>query len=357
MANHSQIRDMNGPHPFTVKLLSWYENHARDLPWRAHPEPYATWLSEVILQQTRVDTGTAYWHRFLNAFPNVKVLASANSEDVMAQWKGLGYYSRARNLHAAAKAIVHDLDGQLPETAEGWKRLPGIGPYTAAAIASICHQEAVPVIDGNVQRVLSRLFNIDQPVDRKSGRVAIEAAADALVSSQNPGISNQAWMELGALVCKPKNPNCGQCPLHSECLSRAEGTTRDRPVKQPKKRPKDVVVNFDVKRRKIGSGPLEWWIERRPQKGIWGGLESFPLVMTETTTPPPQEEAMWGPVLHILTHMRMNAWFHFSEIQTSHDAGGEETEGLWVAVTDSHRTWPRLIDKVLMDLQNQAVKN
>ena len=348
---------MNGPHPFTVKLLAWYGEHARELPWRVDPKPYPTWLSEVILQQTRVDTGTAYWHRFMAAFPNVHSLASASAEDVMAQWKGLGYYSRARNLHAAAQAIVNQHKGELPETAAGWQSLPGIGPYTAAAISSICYGEPVAVIDGNVQRVLSRLFDIDQPVDRKSGRVAIESAAQALVASKEPGISNQAWMELGALVCKPKNPNCAHCPLNSDCLSRRAGNALERPVKQPKKRPKEVAVHFEIRRRRVDSGPIEWWIERRPESGIWGGLESFPLAMSEEHLPSIPPPNAWGPVLHILTHMRMNAWFHFSEIEYTSTSSAEKNQGQWIAVEDGERTWPRLIDKVLSDLQRHAVKN
>lgn len=348
---------MQGTHPCTRKLLRWYESHARELPWRAHPEPYATWLSEVILQQTRVDTGTAYWHRFMVAFPTVQDLAFASSEEVMALWKGLGYYSRARNLHVAAQFIVHNSRGKLPQDAEGWKALPGVGPYTAAAISSICFGEAVPVIDGNVQRVLARLFDIPDPVDRKLGKAAIECAAEDLVDPGQPGISNQAWMELGALVCKPKNPNCDHCPLTGDCLARSRGTVLERPVKQPKKRPKEVTVIFDVHLQKNDGSPWSWWIERRPEKGIWGGLEAFPLTMTDGHSNPKDEADLWGPVEHILTHRRMNAWFRFihGPLDPGHDAA--ENQGQWAPVMDGSRTWPRLIDKVLNDLQRRAVEN
>ena len=195
---------MSTAHPITERLLGWYAEHARPLPWRAAPEAYATWLSEVILQQTRVDTGTAYWHRFLEAFPSVHDLAAASPEDVMALWKGLGYHSRARNLHAAARHIVSELNGDLPRDSEGWRALPGIGPYTAAAISSICFSEPVPVIDGNVQRVLSRLFDVSDPVDRKAEKRPWRRRPRNWCIRIAPAIPTKPWMELGALVCKPK---------------------------------------------------------------------------------------------------------------------------------------------------------
>ena len=347
---------MTPAHPTTERLLDWYAEHARNLPWRAAPEPYATWLSEVILQQTRVDTGTAYWHRFLAAFPTVQDLAAAPPEAVMALWKGLGYYSRARNLHAAARQIVTSRQGAMPTDAEGWRQLPGVGPYTAAAISSICFSEPVPVVDGNVQRVLSRLFDVADPVDRKAGKSAIEAAAASLVHPTRPGDSNQAWMELGALICKPKNPDCASCPLQSECAARIAGTHLQRPVKQPKKSAMEVQVVFDVRWRSRPGHDLEWWVERRPERGIWGGLEAFPLAMEETRQTPDCLD-LWGPVRHILTHRKMTAWFSVSEA----DGGDAAGPGEWVAVTDADRTWPRLISKVLSELQAEvrfrAVKN
>ena len=340
---------MTQVHPITERLLLWYDHNARELPWRTAPEAYATWLSEVILQQTRVDTGTAYWHRFLQAFPTVQDLASASPEEVMALWKGLGYYSRARNLHAAAQHVVRELEGQLPSTSEGWRRLPGIGPYTAAAISSICHSEVVPVVDGNVQRVLSRLFDISDAVDRKAGKTAIESAAQELVHPQRPGDSNQAWMELGALVCAPKKPLCHACPIAVDCMARAAGTELNRPVKQLKKAALEVQVVFEVRMRYGDDGALQWWVERRPDSGIWGGLEAFPATIQEGRDTPSRLD-LWGPVRHILTHRKMTAWFAFSMAEDTEDPGA----GQWLPISEGDRTWPRLIAKVVEELQAEA---
>lgn len=342
---------MDTEHPFVGILLGWYKKHARPLPWRMAPEPYATWLSEVILQQTRVETGTAYWHRFLSAFPTVDDLANASPEEVMALWKGLGYYSRARNLHAAAKVIAEQRGGAMPDRAADWQTLPGVGAYTAAAIASICFAEPVPVIDGNVQRVMSRLFDIDEVVDRKAGREAIQTAANALVSHADPGSSNQGWMELGATLCKPKNPQCPDCPLQEHCLARQRGTALERPVKRAKKPPQLTHVQFSVHLRHQGE-QTEWWVERRPEEGIWGGLESFPVRMTAASENAPELPKGWGPVEHILTHRRMMAWFAFSRT-----APPDTAQGQWLMASDRQRTWPRLIDKVIEDLHAEAVKN
>jgi len=343
-------------HPLTRQLLEWYGLHARPLPWRESPRPYATWLSEVILQQTRVETGTAYWHRFLEQYPTVKDLAEAPIESVMRSWKGLGYYSRARNLHAAAKAVMEERGGALPIRAAEWRALPGIGEYTAAAIASICHGEAVPVVDGNVQRVLSRLFDIADPVDRKSGREAIRTWSEVLVSEADPGASNQAWMELGAMVCKPRNPACPDCPLREACLARERHTWAERPVKQPKKKQVAMTVDFDVAVRMVDSG-WEWWVERRPDRGIWGGLESFPATLTEGAGRDRDPESVWGPVDHILTHRRLTGWFHLHTGDAALDLARQHPRGSWVPLEDADRAWPRMVDKVLPELRAWAVKN
>lgn len=353
---------MKSRHPLTQKLLDWYGIHARPLPWRKAPEPYSTWLSEVILQQTRVDQGTAYWERFMAAFPTVTQLASAETEEVMALWKGLGYYSRARNLHLSAKRIVAERGGRLPENAADWAALPGIGPYTAAAISSICFGEAVPVVDGNVQRVISRLFDIADPVDRKTGRAAVLHACEALIDPHDPGTSNQAWMELGALVCAPRNPDCPSCPLAHACLAHAHGTAWDRPVKQPKKPPQNVEVLFSVSLRKTATGP-EWWVETRPAKGIWSQLESFPCTVTPMQPPaappaslqqvPTEPSDRFGPVRHVLTHRIMTAWF---TVDTAGPAKAK-TGGRWVEVASGQANWPRLIEKVLPELRAWIVKN
>lgn len=337
-------------HPLTQKLLSWYRENARDLPWRAAPEPYSIWLSEVILQQTRVAQGKGYWERFLSAFPTVADLAAAPTEQVMSLWKGLGYYSRARNLHLAAQRIVSERNGQLPVKAEEWAALPGIGPYTAAAIASICFHEAIPVIDGNVQRVMSRLFDIAEPVDRKAGRKAIEAFCAELVATEAPGDSNQGWMELGALVCTPQSPDCLNCPLSESCLSRERGTQMQRPVKQPKKSPLEWDVQFLIPLRKSRSGRWEWWVETRPEKGIWSQLEAFPCVMGPKSDGAHPDA--FGPVQHILTHRKMTAWFKVEDAPYA-----KRGHGRWVNVEQGDANWPRIIDKVLPELRSWIVKN
>ncbi|MBK13096.1 MAG: A/G-specific adenine glycosylase [Crocinitomicaceae bacterium] len=345
------------PHPLTQMLLTWYHIHARPLPWRDAPEPYATWLSEVILQQTQVATGTAYWHRFLDHYPTVEDLASAPIESIMGLWKGLGYYSRARNLHAAARAVVHNHQGELPILAKDWQRLPGVGAYTAAAIASICHGEPVPVVDGNVQRVLARVFDILDPVDRKAGRDAIRSWSEALISREDPGSSNQAWMELGATVCKPKNPQCGKCPVQVGCLARKRDTWSARPVKQAQKPPVAMTVLFRVSLRQR-KNTREWWIERRPERGIWGGMECFPATMEEESAPTGCDgKAILGPFEHALTHRKLTGWFVLdSGAQIAHD-GQEKPNGEWVPVEDDSRAWPRMVEKALSELRTWAVKN
>ena len=298
------------------------------------------------------------------AFPTVQDLAAAKTDQVMALWKGLGYYSRARNLQKAAQIIVNENGGELPQNATEWAALPGIGPYTAAAISSICYGEPVAVVDGNVQRVMSRLFDIEHAVDRKEGKKSVQEACDLLLDATDPGSSNQAWMELGALVCAPRSPLCGECPLSDGCLAYERNTVLQRPVKQPKKAALPVEVGFSIALRKEQNGPLQWWVERRPDSGIWSQLEAFPCRMTPqrlgeeadinmglfgNQSP---ERQMFGPVKHILTHRRMTAWFsiepHFSPPKTG---------GRWVDVESGEANWPRLIDKVLPELRAWIVKN
>ncbi|MDB4676023.1 A/G-specific adenine glycosylase [Flavobacteriales bacterium] len=351
-------------HPLTSSLLNWYGKFARPLPWRADPNPYSTWLSEVILQQTRVDQGTAYWERFMVAFPTVQDLASAETDQVMALWKGLGYYSRARNLHNAARIIVGEHAGVMPKNAEEWSALPGVGPYTAAAISSICCGEAVPVVDGNVQRVMSRLFDIEHAVDRKAGKQAVDEACQMLLDVADPGTSNQAWMELGALICAPKSPLCAQCPLMDGCLARERKTMLQRPVKQPKKAALAVEVSFSIALRQEPNSPLQWWVERRPEKGIWSQLEAFPCVMTPLSSEKEAavntglfaerdaNDARFGPVKHILTHRRMTAYFEVVQNPPT-----PKMPGRWVDVSSGDANWPRLIDKVLPELRAWIVKN
>jgi A/G-specific adenine glycosylase len=220
-----------------LELLEWYDRQRRDLPWRRNVDPYRVWLSEVMLQQTRVDVVIPYYERFLERFPRVEDLAAADREEVLARWSGLGYYRRARQLHAAAIRIAED---GFPETAAGWRELPGVGEYTAAAVASISHGEVVPVLDGNVERVLCRLLALDGDPKRAATRRRLRAAASELLDEERPGDSNQALMELGATVCSPSNPRCLICPLARGCEARREGRPEAYPPPRRRRAPRRI---------------------------------------------------------------------------------------------------------------------
>ena len=252
-------------------LLAWYGRNARDLPWRRTRDPYAVWVSEIMLQQTRIDQGTPYFERFMSAFPTVEALAAASGDAVLKLWEGLGYYSRARNLHRAAALVVRERNGRFPQTCEDWQSLPGVGRYTAGAIASIAFNEAAPVLDGNVKRVLARLFDIAEPVDQAKTIEELWALAAALVSPRRPGDFNQAIMELGATVCTPKAPLCGTCPLQPVCEAAARGTQSERPVKGRKAATPhyEIVVAALEKNGRFLLG-------KRPPQGLLGGLWEFP---------------------------------------------------------------------------------
>jgi A/G-specific adenine glycosylase len=216
-------------HGLRRALLAWFERERRDLPWRRTRDPYAIWLSEVMLQQTRVETVVPYYERFLARFPNVHALAEAAQDDVLALWSGLGYYRRARMLHAGAKQIVQEHGGQLPRTARELVSIRGIGRYTAGAIASIAHREATPLVDGNVARVLARLFAIEDDVTSTKGVARLWALADELVAPEDPGAWNEALMELGAIICVPRAPRCLVCPVRASCEARARGIEAELP--------------------------------------------------------------------------------------------------------------------------------
>lgn len=203
--------------PFRSALLAWYEQNRRVLPWRETNDPYRIWVSETMLQQTRVDTVIPYYERFLERLPDVRALAQVTEDELLKLWEGLGYYRRARNLQKAARVLVEKQSGQLPTSATGWRELPGIGPYTAAAIASIAFGEAVAVLDGNVKRVLARLFALQQPIDKPAVEKTLWQKASELLDPQHPGEHNQAMMELGALICLPKQPRCSECPVADHC--------------------------------------------------------------------------------------------------------------------------------------------
>ncbi len=253
-------------------LLSWYDHHRRHLPWRDEPDPYRVWVSEVMLQQTQVATVVPYYERFLRRFPTLAHLAAASVDDVLKAWEGLGYYARARNLHAAARQVVADHAGRLPESYTALRRLSGFGDYTAGAVASIAFGERVPALDGNVKRVLARIFAITDDVSRGATTRRLRAIADDLVPSDRPGDFNQALMELGAMLCTPTSPRCSLCPVKAECTGLAQGIHESLPVKAPRPgRP-----HYDVTAAVIRRDDDRLLIAQRKPEAMLGGLWEFP---------------------------------------------------------------------------------
>lgn len=312
-------------------LLEWYEMNKRDLPWRQTRDPYKIWLSEIILQQTRVGQGLNYYQEFLRQFPTIQQLAAAEEDAVLKVWQGLGYYSRARNLHHAAKTVVSEYDGEFPGTYEDIIKLKGVGSYTAAAVASIVFNEPRPVVDGNVMRVVSRWFAITEPVDSVKGRRNIEIALDRLIDKAQPGQFNQAMMEFGATFCKPKKPDCANCIFRENCQALRLGLVEELPRKKPKREVKNRYFNyffFRIIRNNQGFTILK----KRSGNDIWKGLYEFPLIEA-TAEEMPDELAAYPlirqiadsgkllirkvskPYIHQLTHQRINAKFLEVEIQ------------------------------------------
>lgn len=261
---------------FSKVLISWYLQNKRDLPWRNTTNPYHIWLSEIMLQQTRVAQGLPYFLAFAEAFPTVFDLAEADEEKVLKLWQGLGYYSRARNLHATAKHIAHELKGTFPENYKGLLQLKGVGEYTAAAIASFSYNEVVPVVDGNVFRVLARFFNIDSDISNPKTKKEFTALASELIPKNNPALFNQAIMEFGALQCIPKNPNCEVCVLQPACLALKYNKVNELPVKLKRTKVTDRFFNYLIFKDE-SNGTL---LQKRIGKGIWQNLYEFPVIET-----------------------------------------------------------------------------
>ncbi len=288
------------------RLERWFARSARDLPWRRTSDPYRIWLSEIILQQTQVVQGLGYYERFLEAFPTVYDLAAAREDEVLRLWQGLGYYSRGRNLLRAAQIIVSDYAGELPRTSRELSRLPGIGPYTEAAILSFAYGLPEPAVDGNVYRVISRLEACDIPIDSPRGQKYFRARAKALLDYRDPGRHNQSMIELGALVCSPRNPRCGDCPLEPYCQARAEGRQMAFPIKQGKTRVSNRYLNYFLVRLSGG----EMLLRRRRKGDIWEGLYEWPLI--ETSEPSEIEQLLvspaWMALSQSLVGLHLSPW-------------------------------------------------
>jgi len=313
-------------------LLNWYDEQGRTLPWRIRPEdrakgqqakPYAVWLSEVMSQQTTLPHATPYWRKFLEAFPTVSDLANAERDLVLSMWAGLGYYARARNLHKCAITVRDDYDGAFPTNEATLLKLPGIGPYTAATIAAICADEATNIVDGNVERVISRVFTFDQPLPK--GRKALRELAGTLVRADRPGDYGQALMDLGATVCTPKNPSCEICPWSKWCAAHRHGTETDYP-KKLKKTPTPIRYGYAYVLR---SGD-KFLVERRPDGGLLGGMLGVP---TSAWGEKPSDHAAapvkrnWegvGAVKHVFTHFELRLDVFTADAQNHED-------GHWVS--------------------------
>ncbi len=291
-------------------LLAWYDRHARVLPWRVspadraagvRPDPYRVWLSEVMLQQTTVAAVRDYFHRFTARWPTVGDLAAADDGAVMAEWAGLGYYARARNLLACARAVARDHGGRFPDTAPGLRTLPGIGPYTAAAIASIAFDRAETVVDGNVERVMARRFAVLTPLPQ--AKTELTRLAATLTPQDRPGDYAQAVMDLGATICTPRNPACGICPWSAPCAARAQGIAADLPRKAPKAAKPTRHGTVWVARTADGA----WLLERRPDRGLLGGMLGWPTTdWSDAPAGAPPAAADWhdtgAEVRHTFTH-------------------------------------------------------
>ena len=309
---------------FRTHLLAWYRPERRPMPWKAEPAAYRVWLSEIILQQTRVEQGRAYYERFVETYPGVADLAAAADDDVMKLWEGLGYYSRARNLLKTARMVEREHGGRFPDTYAELLKLPGVGPYTAAAIASFAFDRQVAVLDGNVYRVLSRYAGDATPIDTGSGRKHFQAMVDRALGDARARLFNQAIMDFGALVCTPKRADCPNCPLREECVALARGEVYDLPKKEKKLKRRDRYFHFLV----LDDGSGRRVIGQRTAADIWQDLYQFPLIEASSPDvgtgdlPSLPDWPAWLPAAELqfqrrseayvqqLTHQRIHAIFH-----------------------------------------------
>jgi A/G-specific adenine glycosylase len=347
---------------FTKTLLKWYENNSRDLPWRRTRDPYLIWISEIILQQTRIAQGLGYYTRFIERFSSVGELAQSEEQEVLKFWQGLGYYSRARNLLAAAKEIMEIHNGKFPDSYEKLIKLKGIGEYTAAAISSIAFNLPTPVVDGNVLRFFSRYFGIDNAVDTIAGKRKIYEKTLASMDKKQPGIFNQAIMEFGALYCKPSNPDCSNCLFKKDCFAFQNGLVDHLPVKSRSKEPRIRYFYYLVIIRKNPKGEKLLYLRKRMEKDVWQNLYDFPMI--ETVKEISDEELLtsseWKAIFgqsqfritfrsdqykHVLTHQVIFAKFYVIHPVEREDPG---LHYLLVPKTEiSSYPVPRLIEEFL----------
>lgn len=351
---------------FTKKLLLWYQKNSRDLPWRRTRDPYLIWLSEIILQQTRIEQGLSYYERFAETFPAISDLAHAEEQEVLKLWQGLGYYSRARNMHFTARKIVAELNGNFPDTYEGIRALKGIGDYTAAAIGSIAFNLPVPVVDGNVLRFFSRHFGILEALDTAKAKKAVFARASELIPADDPGAFNQAMMEFGAKYCKPVGPDCGHCVFSKSCFAFTHDMVNQLPVRAKAITQRKRFFHYLVMHSNSGTALA---MKKRADKDIWKGLYDFPLIETDrqlsfkelTSLPDWREVTANHPGKgiiksavhrHVLTHQLIEARFY--EWTTD---PGFFPELQWIDTKDLKSIpVPRLIDRYLQKLKEKPEK-
>ncbi len=355
----SRIIMANKKHFFTQRLLRWHSTHHRPLPWKGEKDPYLIWLSEVILQQTRVEQGLPYFEKFKEKYPTVTDLANAAEDEVMKQWEGLGYYSRARHLHAAAKYIARELSGIFPRTYEGIRALKGVGDYTAAAVASFAYGLPHAAVDGNVYRVLSRYFGIEFPVDTTAGKKQFAKLAQEVLDESQPGEYNQAIMDFGASQCVPAAPECSGCPIVVFCEAKKNNMVDRLPVKSKRIKRKQRFFNYLV----LNRGP-HFFIKKRTEQDIWRNLYDFPLI--ETPHLPLAKEKIFKhekwkawmgdnewqlrdaspPYVQELTHQKITALFFQVEVFNSFAAAPSQ----WINVKRDELStfaFPRIIDRYL----------
>lgn len=330
-------------------LKDWYKVHQRDLPWRHTNHPYAIWLSEIILQQTRVDQGLPYFNKFIERFPSINDLANASEQEVLNLWQGLGYYSRGRNLHTTAKCIVDNHHGKFPTTYKELIQLKGIGPYTAAAIASFAYNLPHAVVDGNVYRVLSRYFGIELAINSSEGERLFKTLAQDLLDEAQPALHNQAIMEFGALQCKPVSPNCNCCPVVATCVAFREDKIPALPHKLKKIKTKQRFFVYHL----VRNDKNQLAFTKRKPKDIWEGLFEFPLLEFESEAEQVKflksKVQVGAAFKHILTHQKIKAYFVIDSLPVGVDA---EVMYLDLADLEQHPI-PRLIDKFLNAHQHQ----
>ncbi|WP_428327491.1 A/G-specific adenine glycosylase [Mucilaginibacter sp.] len=301
---------------FSNELVQWYQKNKRDLPWRKTYDAYVIWLSEIILQQTRVEQGMPYFNRFVEKYPTVSSFAAADEDDILKLWQGLGYYSRGRNMLKTARMVQEVYDGRFPQSYEQLIKLKGIGEYTAAAISSFSANEARAVVDGNVYRVIARYFGIDEPINSTKGKKMFQQTANELLNTQNPGLHNQAMMEFGAMLCKPKNPACGICPVRQGCYAFLNNAINSLPVKLNKVKVRERYFNYF-----LVADEQSILMNKRDDKDIWANMYDLPMLETPSLLTP--EELLLSPELkeflgdeiiikeisevkkHVLTHQKL----------------------------------------------------